>query len=397
MTDSEQAFQLVVDFLRRKGLVVFATKLENSERVKIGKLSNAPTRLEALLLKGHAFEQNEQGTNSWENQEENSGGGRPLRPVNEDEVLRLQNLPDKKVKSKAKQMGLSKSVNQTTFRELTAGSATSAPRSDIPAVSILARADANKIINLPSRVAYRHSREPHTPLRTLAQERRAASATLERQSELVLSDSAPKPPTPVGLPQKALSVPAQMPVPREIKVTPVEKIQVHIEQVNKNEQPNENSEIGDEYENDDDVGFTFDSTKEAKEKEKKADEPATRGPLEIYPNTSAPVDSDTESSSQESDTDDEEHKEAKPMDSSIFPMDLEEENKPPPAEVNKPPVKKLSVSISGKSQVLQGSKHSDSSTTGSTQTKNQKEVKNSKDPKEFKHKVPRKKKISTRK
>jgi len=56
-------------------------------------------------------------------------------------------------------------------------------RSNAPVLSMVAR-DPGKFIGLPSsRLVYRHSREPHTPIRAISKEKRATSATSSKRIE----------------------------------------------------------------------------------------------------------------------------------------------------------------------------------------------------------------------
>jgi hypothetical protein len=301
MTDVEQSFQLVVDFLRRKGFVSIATKLENSERVKIGKLSNAPTRLEALLLKGHAFEQEHP-----EEQPEPECTPRQsqLGSVTEEEGQAPVNMLEKKVKSKAKQMGLSKSMNNTFFRDVAGNISSSLPRSNAPVVSVVSR-DSSKIIVLPNRLDFRHSREPHTPLRTLNKQRRATSATVPRAGE-------------------------------EDGQTPDD-----------GQKSDDKKTDEDEYSNDEDIGFRLTDSILAKIANSA---PTTRGNIEIYPKITTnhtETDSDT-CSTKESDDDSDEVEEPK----SVFPMDLDE-GVAKPIVINGKPVKKKRTIITSAKDSLQ--------------------------------------------
>jgi len=259
MTDVVQSFQLVVDFLRKKGFIKIATKLENNERVKIGKISNAPTRLEALLLKGYAFEQNHPEELDVPEDTSNDNS----RPID----IKLDKKPNSLAKTK--QMGLSKSMNTSLLYDK-AGDSSSFVRSNAPIVSMAAR-DSGKIIGLPSfsRIVFRHSREPHTPLRAIDKERRATSATVSR-----LEDNPSSP-----------------------------------EQSKKSE--------GDEYSDDEDIGFTLSNSLD-KVSSSKTKGPKTRGNIEIYPKQQTDI---SDSSSSDDSEDDDLSDEPK---TSIFPLELDE-------------------------------------------------------------------------
>eukprot|EP01124_Arcella_intermedia_P022273 TRINITY_DN3278_c0_g1_i1.p1 TRINITY_DN3278_c0_g1~~TRINITY_DN3278_c0_g1_i1.p1 ORF type:complete len:652 (+),score=137.72 TRINITY_DN3278_c0_g1_i1:121-2076(+) len=282
MTDVDQTFQLVVDFLRRKGFVNVATSIER-KKAKVKQLSNAPTRLEAILLKGLLYEQT--------NPDLSEGEEAPL-------------VATKESAKEEKNKGLSQSMNQASFL------ATATTRSDPPAFSLLSRAGPNNILGLPPRVVLRHSREPHTPLRDI--KRRASSAYVAREENL-------NTPTPQ----------VDIPNAQFFRASSLPHAQIF---------PNHLEHPIDEYEDDDDLGFVTSSSLKAAPKDI-IPGPTLRGNFELYPQLNEDSDSDTEENSDSDigDTPPSSHH----NDASIFEMDSE-----PKTLADVRPTKKLSFSIS---------------------------------------------------